>query len=98
MSRELSRVAEVAEHLAVRFSMVAEPLKQSAITLRLVAEAETSSLPNEIFTATCNLASELPKSGRDREFVDGLNPFQADRIVGRILSLAKELDTYVESK
>lgn len=98
MYRELSRVAEVAEHLAARFSMLEEPLRQSALTLRRMAETETSPLPDDVFKATCNLASELPKSGSGREFVDGLNPFQADRIVGRILSLAKELDAYVESK
>jgi len=94
MSRELSRVADVAEQLGDRFSMVAEPLKKSATTLREVAETGTSRLPDDVFTAACDLAGELPKGGASREFVEDLNPFQADRIVGRILDLANELDTH----
>lgn len=98
MSRDLRKIAELSDQLADRFSMVAEPLRKSSVTLRRMADTPSSDLPQDVVSDAGTLAGTLPEANRGRRFVEELDGFQADAVVGQILDLTKRLESHTGGK
>lgn len=92
---ELGVIREAAQHLAKRFSMIADALLEaSELFWSVMHEDRITNWSIELRTEITNLATEVSGNGDTHACVEQLDSFQADALFGRILDLKKSIESH----
>lgn len=92
---ELVVIREASQHLARRFSMIADVLQEATSLFRSVTEQNRmTNCSREVQTRITVLATDVSADGDSGACIEQLDSFEADAMFGRILELKNSIESH----
>lgn len=91
---ELAVIREASQHLARRFSMIADVLQEATSLFRSVTEQNRmKNCSGEVRARITDLATDVSANGDPGACIEQLDSFEADAMFGRILEVKKSIES-----